>query len=67
MNKYITAPLNHDGLDFEIKASKWGWRVTAVFSSGNKLSLKAGTAMEANGWITDITTAYTEGKKETTP
>jgi hypothetical protein len=67
MNKYITAPLNYEGLNFEIKTFKWGWQAYAVFPSGNKVTFRSGSAIEVNSWITDMTTAYTEGKKEITP
>jgi hypothetical protein len=67
MNKYITAPLNHDGLNFEIKTFKWGWQASAVFPSGNKVPFRSGSAIEVNSWIIDMRTAYAEGKKEITP
>ena len=67
MNQYITAPLEYRGLRFEIDPKKAGWQIKATFPTGVIMLWWASTAMEANIWVTDITTAYAQGLKGVQP
>jgi hypothetical protein len=67
MNSYITAPMEYQGLKFEVSRQKAGWYIKARFPTGMIMKSFEPTAMEANAWIKDITNAYAQGKGEAKP